>query len=606
MQGKLLLLLIFITCMHHRSSAQNTEEKKDSFFLAKKKGILGRIGRSISKKDEPVEPELTVNSFKQYHGKIIRHIIIKPVGFNYAMGDSVPLKNNFPVKVANALHLNSTVELIKKNLFFKEGQHFYALQVADNDRFLRTLEYLRDAIIKVMPDEEGGDSIDVVVLTRDVFSIGGSLNLSSTDKIDAEITEENFGGSGNRLALIGLYDKERRPLYGAGAEYMRRNIRGSFINWTNGFQTFKKALNSGREEERSFYSKLERPMVSRYTEVTGSLELSYNETSNSYVADSLYRSDYKYSYLNADMWLGYNFSRRRSKQRDEADELRHFVGVRGFFNRFYSVPEKFNGEYNYLYADINGFLVSYNIYRQNFYRTNFIYGFGRNEDVPVGIKAGLISGFINKQGVKRGYYGAELEWNRFSKSGCLHSYTLRAGAFAQSDGLEDIDILASINHFTKLKTLNKYWYNRNFFNVAYTRQINPYLNEPLFLDSEFGLPYYQRGLLEGEMRTSIKMESVFYHMKKFLGFRFAPFVFTDLCLFQPLGKSFNKTNGYPAIGGGVRTRNENLVFGTIELRGYYLPRPLDGMKNWKVEIGTKIKFKYNSNFIHRPDFVSPN
>ena len=606
MPVKILLLFIFIACTCTVSAQKKTEDKKDSFFLAKKKGILGQIGRSISTKDRPVVPELTVDAFKKFHGKIIRHIIIKPVGFNYGLGDTVPRKTNFPVNIANALHLNSTTELIRKNLFFREGQHFYALQVADNDRYLRTLDYLRDAIIKVVPDDEGGDSVDVVVLTRDVFSIGGKLSVSNTSKMDAEINEENFGGSGNRLSLIGLYDKERKPNYGVGAEYMLRNIRGSFINWTNGFQTFKSSLNSGREEERTFYSKLEKPMVSRYTSITGALEASYNETNNSYLPDSLYKSDYKYSFFNADFWIGYNFGRQRSKLKDEADELRHFVAFRSFFNNFYSTPDKYAGGYNYLYADINGFLTSYSIYRQNFYRTNFIYGFGRNEDVPVGIKAGVIAGFTNKQGVKRGYYGAELEWNRFSTAGCLHSYTFKVGGFAGKDGLEDIDLLASINHFTKLMTLDKYWYNRNFLSVSYTRQVTPRLNEPLFLDSEFGLPYYHRGLLEGQMRTSVKMESVFYHMKKILGFRFAPFAFTDLALLQPQGKSLKKTIGYPALGAGVRTRNENLVFGTMELRGYYLPRPLDGMKNWKIEVSTKLQFKYNSNFIRRPDFVSPN
>ncbi|RYY64714.1 MAG: hypothetical protein EOO13_18145, partial [Chitinophagaceae bacterium] len=399
------------------------------------------------------------------------------------------------------------------------------------------MEYLRDAIIKVIPDDDSPDSIDIVVLTRDVFSIGGKLRISSADKIDAEISEENFGGTGHRLSAVGLYDKERRSNFGVGAEFMLRNIKGSFINWTNGVQTFRDALNNGREVERTLYSKLERPMVSRYTTVTGAMEIAYGETNNGYFTDSLYQSDFKYSYFNADFWMGYNFGRKRSKLKVEADELRHFVAFRSFFKTFYSVPDKLQGGYNYLYADINGFLTSYNIYRQNFYRTNFIYGFGRNEDVPVGIKAGVIAGFINKQGIKRGYYGAEVEWSRFSKAGCLHAYTFRVGGFAQKNGFEDIDLLGSINHFTKLKTIDKYWYNRNFLSIAYTRQVNPLLNEPLFLDSEFGLPYYQRGLLEGQMRTSVKMESVFYHMKKILGFRFAPFAFTDFALFQPLGKS---------------------------------------------------------------------
>ena len=40
--------------------------------------------------------------------------------------------------------------------------------------------------------------------------------------------------------------------------------------------------------------------------------------------------------------------------------------------------------YNYSYADINGVLFSYNLYKQNYYRTNYLYAFGRNEDVPTG------------------------------------------------------------------------------------------------------------------------------------------------------------------------------------------------------------------------------
>ena len=605
MKGKCFLLFLLIAHGNCLLAQVKQKEKSDSFFLAKKKGILGKIGRSLNKKDEYVAPERTNDTYKEFYGKIIRHIIIKPVGFNYHLGDSVPAKNKFPERVANSVHVNSDDHLIRKNLFFKEGQKLYPLQVADNGRFLRTLDFLRDALIKVVPAEDAEDSVDVVILTRDVFSIGGNLGAGST-YLDAELTEENLGGSGNRLTLLGLYDKDRDPLVGYGLSYMARNMKGTFMNWTNGFSTFGDAFNSGRDEELRVFSRLERPMVSRYTEITGALEFSYNKTYNHYIADSLYSSDFKYSYLNTDFWIGYNFGNKTAKQEDKPNTLRHFVGFRGLFNFFYDVPEKYDGIYNYNYADINGFLFSYNIYKQNFYRTNFIYGFGRNEDVPQGIKLGVTGGYINKQGVKRGYYGTEFELNHISDKGCLYSYTLRAGGFMNNGKFQDVDLLVSLNHFSKLATLNKQWYNRNYMTVSYTRQVNPYLNQPLFINSEFGLPYYKRGLLEAEMRTSVKMQSVFYHMRKFLGFRFAPFVFTDICLIQPTGRSISKSVGYPALGAGVRTRNENLVLGSMELRAYYLPRPLDGMKDWKIEIGTKLQFKYNTNFIRKPDFVSPN
>ena len=108
------------------------------------------------------------------------------------------------------------------------------------------------------------------------------------------------------------------------------------------------------------------------------------------------------------------------------------------------------------------------------------------------------------------------------------------------------------------------------------------------------------------MRTTAKAEAVFFNMRKFFGFRFAPFIFTDMIFLKPSGRQIDKTNGYTAVGGGIRTRNENLTFGTVELRGYFFPRVNDGMKNWRVEVGTNLKFRYNSSFIRRPDFISAN
>lgn len=142
--------------------------------------------------------------------------------------------------------------------------------------------------------------------------------------------------------------------------------------------------------------------------------------------------------------------------------------------------------------------------------------------------------------------------------------------------------------------------------MSYARLAKRVLNEPLFLESEFGLPFYRTGMVEGTLRGTIKGESVFYHMRKIAGFRLAPFVFSGLSIIQPAGSPIKKSIGYPSFGGGVRTRNENLVFGTIEVRGYFLPRATDGFKNWKVELSTNLKFKYNSNFIHKPAFITAN
>ena len=118
-------------------------------------------------------------------------------------------------------------------------------------------------------------------------------------------------------------------------------------------------------------------------------------------------------------------------------------------------------------------------------------------------------------------------------------------------------------------------------------------------------------ILEGnpgpsDNRTTVKAETVFFNMRKFWGFRLAPFIFGDLIMLKPTKQEFDKSNLYSAIGAGIRSRNENLTFGTIELRGYYFPRTLPGTKNYRVEIATGIRFKYNSAFIRKPDFVASN
>ncbi|MBK7557089.1 MAG: hypothetical protein IPI54_01680 [Chitinophagaceae bacterium] len=69
---------------------------------------------------------------------------------------------------------------------------------------------------------------------------------------------------------------------------------------------------------------------------------------------------------------------------------------------------------------------------------------------------------------------------------------------------------------------------------------------------------------------TLKTESVFI-IPKILGFRFAPFVFGDIILMKPTKQGLIKTDIFSAIGAGVRTRNENMIWGTIELKAYYFP-----------------------------------
>lgn len=601
------ILISTVFCFSIDCYAQ-ADQKSDSAAVKKKRRLIAVLMKSISRNGDAINPIKTVNPFLKLKGKIIRSITIVPLGFDRNLHDTTYYRRNVPTRIANSLHKNSTVRLIRKNLFFREGEKILPLEIADNERFLREQEFLQDAIIVASDSPVKGDSVDLVVYAKDVFSIGGAASISSLRKGRLEIKEENLAGSGNRISGGMLFDKDRTPRIGYAVEYAARNLGGDFLNWAMGIKTFKNEINSGRLTETSFYTLVEKPLVSRYTEWTGAMELSYNHTSNNYLIDSgdLYRSTYSYEYGRFDLWGGYNFGGKDRKDRDSDKRLRHFVGLRTFYNNFYSIPRIYRDSFDYKYADINGALVSYSLYKQNFYRTNFIYGFGRNEDVPEGLNATIIGGYTNKQGLKRSYMGLEFDGTHFTKRGYFTRYILRTGGFINGKKIEDVDLLAGIDHFTRLRVVSDLWRNRNFVSAYLSRQLKPKLNEPLFISSNYGLPYFKNGQLRADTRATFKIESVFYNLSKIAGFRVAPFIFSDVSFLKPLESDFNKIKGYSAFGGGFRTRNENLIFGTIEVRAYLFPRPVPEMKNWKVELSTNLKFKYNSSFIKRPEFVVAN
>ena len=427
-----------------------------------------------------------------------------------------------------------------------------------------------------------------------------------------EVKDENIRGSGSKLSVNWLYDYNRNPRIGFGAEFLKRNIRGTFLNWTTGFKSYNNAFNSGRNEESFFYTSFEKPLVSLYIPWIGALDLSIRKTKNNYIVDSVYQQNFRYNYAVADGWFGYNFGSQRLLHKNMETRFRKFIAIRGLYQHFNLLPQKTESNFDYRYINVNGILASVSIFKQNFFRTNFIYGFGRNEDVQEGFNLSAIGGWINKKDSinnntrSRPYYALEGIRSHLNKKGFFGTYTLRIGGYLYKQKLEDFDILLNVDHFTKKKKLSSQWYYRQFYSAGFTRQLSPALNQPLYLSSVFGLPYFNNGDIQADLRCTAKTEAVFYNLQKFWGFRFAPFIFSDWCLIKRTKEKLATSELYGAFGAGVRTRNENLIFGTVELRAYYFPRKIPYMSSWRVELNSNIRFKYSNIFSRKPDFISAN
>jgi hypothetical protein len=79
-----------------------------------------------------------------------------------------------------------------------------------------------------------------------------------------------------------------------------------------------------------------------------------------------------------------------------------------------------------------------------------------------------------------------------------------------------------------------------------------------------------------------------------------------MAMIAPKNQNLFRQQAYFSLGGGIRTRNENLVFGTIELRFYYFPVVTEDISNFRITLTSNLQVKYTSGFIKKPSFIRYN
>ncbi|MBV9988449.1 MAG: hypothetical protein JO301_12280 [Chitinophagaceae bacterium] len=605
------VLILLLCSLAADINAQQQTLADTVFFLAHKKGLLGKIGRSLSVNNpDPALPEDGAEkneaAFTPYRGKLIRYIFIQKISFDKSVNDTGKVVRNIFSDIGEALHTTTAKRVVLNSLFFSEGDTLYPALLADNERYLRQLSYLQDARITVRETELDPKVVDVIVICKDVFPIGGSMDAGSAKSLSFEVNDDNLFGTGNRVQVQHFFDMDRRPRYGFGAEFLKRNWNGSFFNLAIGYQTQAPAYNSGRREEKTAYINGELPLVSPYHSWTGAFEIATHSTQNVYLPDSLYNSDFKYNYRLLDGWIGHNIGARKQLKENFKSRFRKLISVRGIHRTYFAMPDIVKNNYNINYSNLVSILGAFTIFEQDYYHTNFLYGFGRNEDVPEGFNLSFTGGWSNRNNVSRPYAGFSYERSYFSRGKDYWSYALRLGAYYNNARIEDISFLTSFDFFSKLRPLGGHWYLRHFVSGSITQLINTVQNEPLRLSSDYGIPQLNDPELKASTRATINAESVFYNTWKFLGFSFAPFVFTNVTYLKPIGRQLETGDIYTAVGGGVRTRNENLVFGTMELKAFYYPRTTGSLPPWNITFNTDLRFRYVSQLVKRPDFVIVN
>lgn len=537
--------------------------------------------------------------FQQFAGKVIRRIIIRNLSFGENVLDTASGIISTLTRAADKLQTNTKDYIVRELLFVKKGQLVDPYLLADNERFLRDQNFIKDARIIVRHVAE--DSVDVIVRLRDVFSWGGELKTSGIKDFQASIYDANFLGMAQRLQYTMLYDRTRSPVIGSELRYRKTSIAGSFINVDAAYTTIDRGASLGNENETAYYLKLDRPLYTPNARLAGGLELSWNRSTNVFEKPPAMFIDYKYQL--GDVWLGYNIGVYKQKKEGKDHRRRRFVSMRYFDQRFIQLPKL--DSFDARYADKRYVLGQFTWYKINFYRTNYIYGFGRTEDIPVGMMRKVTMGPVQVDSLRRWYVGWEYDHWLVDKRSNYWNYTLSLGTNLYKKQWQDNSALLNISWFSRLYDFPKLKL-RQFANISYTGIYNQHVYEPLYINNEFGLVRFNTDSIRATQRYSAGTETSLYTRWKILGFKIGFFAFGRATVMTPKQTGVFQGGFFPAVGGGIRTRNENLIFGTIEARFTWFPRTLYDVNNLTLTVHSNLRVKFTGSFVQAPWFPKVN
>jgi len=568
-----------------------------------KKAITGKAASMTdSTKTKLLNQIRTLNS---YAGKRINSITIEQHDFLTSIDSKDSKMKDLFSKIGNRLQSNSNTRAIRENLFFSEWNIFDPSIIAYNEKWLRDLSYIQDAKITAIVTPYDTNQVDIIVVTKDLFNYGGEV-LIHNNGYSAKINNINLFGTGNSIQLIQNFENQRTPKSGWGYDIGLSNLLGSFISINAGMNQFGNNLANNVLSARKNYISVQRPLLHPNSKWLGGME--FLETVNENVFpgkwDTIFDQQLNYNLKHKDIWVGYQLSKQ--KKQINLNEYRQFIQYRHLENNFKERPIDYVLQLDRSYQNLNADFISYTLVTQSVYRTRYVYGLGRYEDLPIGRSYTLTTGRYKIEADKTPYLVFKFEQYQLSKK---ENYTHIIANIASSyihQSLQDFRFLASLEQFSKLKYLNNGYGYRQIINLSFTQTLKNKYNEALRINSIYGIPQLNREQIKGGTRISGNWETVLYNNRPILGFKSAPFVFGNLTYIRTLGDPILKGDIYTAIGTGMRVRNENLVFGTIELKGFYFPRTNQQLSPWNFSLITNLRYKYNSNIVEKPNYVEIN
>lgn len=539
--------------------------------MSERKTIMGKLLRALLDFDRNeremygMDAELIRQEYEKHNYKIVRRIDILTLDpFGYSINDTSRVPRNFFEKTGNSLHIKTGRGQVRNKLLFRKHEPLEPLELVESERLLRQTRHLLDARIIVNEETTTQDSVDVFVITRDIFSLGGSGSYTpSSGKGRITLRDLNFLGQGHQIEGKYKFNLNRPRPWEAAGFYTIENIGRSYITADLAY------VDENYYKEKSL--SLRRDFFSLNTKYAGAVSASWIDERillPSAPEDSVPRFG-NVSFTRQDAWLGRSL-KLKSYNLGYEPRGRVILGTR-FINTNYTTIPTENFQDNLLMLGSVGYSI------RKYYKDRYIFGFGRTEDIPVGTLFSVTAGYQDGDIWDRRYFGTSLSFAKYATNfGYLYS-KVGYGTFIRDErweqGVLDVEAL----YITKLAEWGN-WKLRNYLLGRGTLGINRNPEEMLSIDNDNGIRGFSSDMVRGTRRASFNYEANLYTPLSLLGFRLATFIYADVAWLSTGNQSSPfKEKPYRSYGIGFRLRNEFTSFSTIQITlGYYPQLPPNG------------------------------
>lgn len=503
---------------------------------------------------------LSYEYYKRFANRTIGNIRIKSLDvFGPDFDDTNRVAKIGIEKLANKLHSKSNLSVIHKNLWIKEGQKLDPDLMMDNERLLRSLPYLKDVRFIITPRPENDQIVDVLILTKDVFSFGLSGSVGNIKKGDVGVYDKNILGVGHEVGLRLVGHADKTPHIGFETYYAVNNVMGNFINISAEY------ANTWQKQDVAF--SMQRDFLRPQSVYAGGITAFRTFRATQVNPNDIVISNSNLNFIYLDGWYGrrLNLGVNQNDKRFQTT-LAGRIRYTSFFNR--PAADSSNNQY---YANSTFYLAGLSFSERYWVRDHLVYSYGITEDIPKGYLHELVFGYDHNEFGDRWYSHLFLSsGNIFRKQPFYFYASLGVGSFWRKSGFQQgiidfkTNFISSLFHIRSVQA-------RQFVTLNYTFGINRFDEEFLLLSNPDGIRGFGSHLGKGQQRLTLKVENVFFQNTAYYNFKSAFFTFFDLGLIGSANKVIFADDYYAGIGIGLRIRNENLIFKTIQLRLAFYP-----------------------------------